>query len=325
MACRQTEYGGTARLNTGGVMSKKDQLYNELLAASKAKTAANIPNHKLRTSRIKNGRARRSLEKETTAALPLDFLAIGDSWFEYPLYDNGPLLEETGVVAQSQLGSMGNPPPVILNQALHGQATTAILSWENQEKLITLLDDKNQWLNQTTGLPDAILMSGGGDDLVGDQLAIYLDYGGGGLNSARFQGALDSVKASYMDLFAFRDVFARGVPVVGHCYDYAIPNGVVPVCVPTAWLQPSLEFAGYNYAEGLAIVQKMIDLFHDMLASLASIASNNFKLIDTRNTVTRDSTSPTGWANEIHPKFGGFSAVANKFLVELRAQFPNRI
>jgi hypothetical protein len=99
-------------------------------------------------------------------------------------------------------------------------------------------------LNQTTELPDAILVSAGGDDLVGDQLAIYLDYKGSGLNTARFQGVLDSVRSSYMDLFArfqtmyirsarlrhgsglqsvlrdtFRDIFAKGVPIIGHCYD----------------------------------------------------------------------------------------------------------
>jgi hypothetical protein len=80
--------------------------------------------------------------------VPLDFLAIGDSWFEYPLDGNGPSFDNTAIVAQSQLQSMGSPPPKILNQALHGQATTAMLSWENQENLISLLEDKDQWLNQ---------------------------------------------------------------------------------------------------------------------------------------------------------------------------------
>ena len=46
-------------------------------------------------------------------------------------------------------------------------------------------------------IADAILVSAGGDDIVGDQFVIYLDYGGGGLNAARFQGVLNSVQASY--------------------------------------------------------------------------------------------------------------------------------
>ena len=56
---------------------------------------------------------------------------------------------------------------------------------------MSVLQDPDQWLNEQTGLPDAILVSAGGDDLVGDQLAIYIDYGGGGLNLKRFQGVLE--------------------------------------------------------------------------------------------------------------------------------------
>ena len=95
--------------------------------------------------------------------------------------------------------------------------------------------------------------------MVGDQFVIFLDYDGGGLNAVRFQGALDSVRASYLDLFAFRDIFAAGVPIVGHCYGYAIPNGVVPICIQNAWLQVSLDFSGYDYAQALVIVSQMID------------------------------------------------------------------
>lgn len=312
-------------------MDARSKLYTELLESSKAEIAVNVQEHKLRAARIKQGFERRQALRQADARasvprLPLDFLAIGDSWFEYPLNGNGPYLGNTAIVARSQLGSMGNPPPHILSQALHGQATTAMLSYENQQAMIAVLQDPAQWLNQDTRLPDAILVSAGGDDLVGDQFAIYLDYGGtDGLNAKRFQGALDSVQASYLDLFAFRDIFAKGIPIVGHCYDYAIPNGVHPICVPRGWLQPSLSFAGYDYMEGLAIVTKMIDKFHDMLANLTADAANNFTLIDTRNTLTRDASQPNGWANEIHPYYVGFTALANKFLIALRGKFKNRI
>lgn len=308
-------------------MKSRSQLYEELLQQSKARRDENIVKHKAQTARILRSKSRRSRRKTRAAAAqtPLDLLAIGDSWFEYPLYDNGPFPDETGIVAPVQLQSMGNPPPRILNLALHGQATTAMLSWENQETLVTLLEDPSQWLNQNTNLPDAILVSAGGDDVVGDQFVIYLDYGGGGLNAARFQGALDSVQASYMDLFAFRDLFAPNVPIIGHCYDYALPNGVHPLCVQNAWLKPSLDFAGYDYAQGVQIAKTMIDMFHDTLAALATKPANNFMLIDTRGTITPDATSPTGWANEIHPRFAGFTALANLFLTNLRNKFPGQV
>jgi len=314
-------------------MDRRPQLYSQLQDASKQNREAKIAAHKLRTARIKHSVRRRETLQQTNKQIPvpkvaLDFLAIGDSWFEYPLYNEIPTpFQNNAIVAQSQLGSMGNPPPQILNQALHGQPTTAILSYENQEKMISVLQDPDQWLNEQTGLPDAILVSGGGDDLVGDQLAIYLDYGGGGLNLTRFQGILDSVQASYLDLFAFRDIFAKSVPIVGHCYDYAIPNDVHPICTESAWLWPSLSFAGYDYNAGLQIVSQMIDLFQNMLAGLANNPSNNFSFIDTRNTLTRDALQPIGWANEIHPWYPGFTALANKFLAGLRTipAFHNRL
>ena len=31
-----------------------------------------------------------------------------------------------------------------------------------------MLEDKDEWLNENSGLPDDILISGGGDDIVGD-------------------------------------------------------------------------------------------------------------------------------------------------------------
>ena len=46
---------------------------------------------------------------------------------------------------------MGNPPPQILNLAQHGHATTAMLSWENQQTLQSELED-GSWLNPQTNL-----------------------------------------------------------------------------------------------------------------------------------------------------------------------------
>jgi hypothetical protein len=313
-------------------VDKRSRLNAQLDQFSKKQRELNVAEHRLRTQGIKAGfkrrDERRKSHKDTVVpAIPLDFLAIGDSWFEYPLYNEVVSFQNNAIAANSQLGAMGTPPPHILNQALHGQATTAMLSWENQQAMIAVLQDPDQWLNEQTGLPDAILVSAGGDDLVGDQLAIYLDYGGGGLNLARFQGVLDSVQASYMDLFALRDIFAPGVPIIGHCYDYAIPDNVHPICTKSAWLWPSLAFAGYDYTTGLQIIIEMIDRFHGMLAALAAAPANNFSLVDTRNTLTRDATQPNGWANEIHPWYPGFTALANGFLVHLRAMpaFHNKI
>ena len=181
---------------------------------------------------------------------------------------------------------------------LHGQATTAMLSWENQQTLQTLLEDPDQWLNQRTNLPDAILVSAGGDDVVGDQFVIYLDYGGGGLDASRYQGALDSVRVSYLDLFAFRDLFAAGVPIIGHCYDVMRFQTTSFRCAVVDGLAAAVaRFRRLRLHRRRGDSEK-----HDRhLPRRASRApanpAYNFTLIDTRGTVTPDASSPTGWAN----------------------------
>ena len=268
--------------------------------------------HKRRVARLKRGAQLRARANKAPAQQPLDFLAIGDSWFDYPLNGNSPSFGSTAIIAQ--LTQLGSPPPLVLNYALYGQATTSVLTYENQQNIIDAVTDPGQWVNDA---PDGILVSMGGDDLVGDQFAIYLDYEGSGLDATRFQGALASVQASYLDLFALRDAVLPGKPVIGHCYDYAIPNGLAPLCAGP-WLQPSLDFSGYDPAEGLAIVTSMIDGFHAMASTLAADPKNNFVLIDTRGTLVRQSGVADGWANELHPFPAGFTLLARKFLPALQ-------
>jgi hypothetical protein len=51
---------------------------------------------------------------------PLDFLlAIGDSWFDYPL--NGDTVSFSNTDIRAQLQNIGNPPPPILIYAVRGQ------------------------------------------------------------------------------------------------------------------------------------------------------------------------------------------------------------
>jgi hypothetical protein len=50
------------------------------------------------------------------------------------------------------------------------------MSWPKQQRMITAIQDPSNWLD--SGKPDAILFSGGGNDVAGDQFAVFLDYAG---------------------------------------------------------------------------------------------------------------------------------------------------
>lgn len=274
--------------------------------------------HQARISRLKAGKANLMAAGAPAAPTPLVMLAHGDSWFDYPLAGNSVSWTNTDVIAQ--LEAMGNINPVILNVSHHGDATTDEMSLPKQERMINGLQDPSNWMG--SGKPDVILFSGGGNDIAGDQFCIFLDYatpGATGLNGARFQKVLGLVEASYLDLFAFRDLYAQGVPIFGHCYDFPVPNGVHPVCAGP-WLKPSLDYCGWNMAQGTAIIHQALSDFRALLLRLAGTATNNFALIDTQGLL-----GPADWANELHPYPDGFKSVAGKFVDVLRLKFPGRI
>jgi hypothetical protein len=255
---------------------------------------------------------------------PLDLLAIGDSWFNYPLDGDFPVPVspfDFGITGVRNLKSLGDPPPIILSVGKYQGASTHLLTWENQEQIMRILESTKPRTNGKG--PDAILASFGADDIVGDQLAIYLTYGGGTkLASPRFQGVLDLVKASYACLFELRkNAWASEVPIFAHCYDYAIPSGKPAAGLFGPWLKPSFDFALYELTDAQAVVHDMIDKFHRMLSGLASDATNNFHLVDTRGTIA----APNDWSNEIHPNPDGFYRLAQRFLTALQAHFPGRI
>jgi hypothetical protein len=104
------------------------------------------------------------------APRPLMLLAHGDSWFNYPLTGNTLPIGDTDIIAH--LRTMGALPPTILNISHFGDATTDEMGLPKQKRLIAALHPDN-WLD---GKPDAILFSGGGNDIAGDQFCIWLNY-----------------------------------------------------------------------------------------------------------------------------------------------------
>ena len=281
----------------------------------------NTNEHGTRFNQVRAQRRYREFNKLAETPVPLDLLAIGDSWFDYPVADDGFPWFNQDIVAQltSTGNTSANPAPLILRRAQAGNAMTKAIGLYNQGIYLNDIHS-GQWLS---GKPDAILVSGGGDDMVGDQFVIYLDYFGGNL-STRVQGVIDSVEASYKALFQFRDLCAPGTLIFGHCYDYAIHNGK-GVLGQGPWLWPSLAVTGYTYIQGLGIVRHTIDRLHTMLSGLSAIGTNHFTLVDTRGTLTRDNLQPLGFANEIHPYTAGFAALAHKFIPALRLAFPGQI
>jgi hypothetical protein len=252
---------------------------------------------------------------------PLNLLADGDSWFDYPLDGIIPGIN-TDIIAQ--LPGQCAIQPHILNLAVHGDTTMNELGLARTQKIINGIKAA-----PPGGKFDAILFSGGGNDIAGDQFCIWLSDAAGvgsnpafALNPARFNGILSVIEASYLDLIQLRDDNLPGAPIFAHGYDFAIPSGV-GVCGVGPWLKPSLDFCGWTIpAAALQIVHDAIAQFGNLVARLASNPANNLIFVPTQGTL-----NSTQWANELHPNKAGFGLMAAKFKTALAAYpaFAGRI
>ena len=246
------------------------------------------------------------------APRPLAVLAIGDSWFDYPITDAQlPFFVDNSIVGPGHLPALGAPPAHVLSLAEHGQAMTQIMGLKKQRAMIAELANPANWF---TGKPDAILISGGGDDTAGDQFALFLDPVARRLDVEAYDGVMDFICAAYRKLFRFRDFYAAGVPVFGHCYDYSMADGRgIPLAFSGPWLRPAFDQFGFSEDQRLAAMREAVDRMHDRLAELAARPDNGFTLIDTRGTLRLSEDPPLGYANELHPFAAGFAALARKF------------
>jgi len=255
--------------------------------------------------------------RQAGAPAPLNLIGDGDSWFDYPLPDP---LHATDVL--EALKDTGDPAPMILKLAHYSDATTTLLGVNKRNRLIAQLQDK------ANGHIDALLFSGGGNDVVGDQFRFWLHDASAvgndparGVDNRRLADIFGVVESAYLDLIRIRDRFAPHAPIFVHAYDFAIPNGISACHLAGPWLRPSLVDRGWpDLAPGTLIVRTILIQFRAMLQRLASDPANDMVLVETQGTL-----APDDWANELHPTGAGFAKIAARFRAALAARFANRI
>jgi hypothetical protein len=244
---------------------------------------------------------------------PLQVFAEGDSWFDYP-----PFLIKGGVIPRLE-SRLGVP---ILNMAKAGDEVRFMLGVEQRIRLAECL---------TEGCPaggpwDALLFSGGGNDIVDNPMALWVrDWNPAVppatlINQPRFDVALALVRAGYEDLITLRDQLSPGTHLVFHGYDFAIPDGR-GICHLGPWLKPTFDLRGFpTRASAFAVVEAMLKQFAAMLTTLTAHPKVTF--INGQGTLA---PQPSAWHNELHPNKDGFEKFADLFHQELRAIFPGRV
>ena len=242
---------------------------------------------------------------------PLNILAHGDSWFDYPL--------SRDIVDFLRAGGPGFPQ--ILRLAHYGDSSTTALGVKKRKQIIDNLQDPDN------GAFDALMFSGGGNDIAGDQFCLWIRQfdpqhpdPANGIDRVRLQALMDVVRSAFVDLIDVRDREQRDCILFFHAYDFAQPSGL-PACVVGPWLKPSLDFRQWtNRPLATQIVKDVLLAFDTLLKQLEH---------DFRNVVyvrTQGTLDPgADWANETHPTETGFSKLAVRFRDALRTKFPGRI
>jgi len=260
-----------------------------------------------------NLEAKASLWKSVLATgepAPVTILAEGDSWFEYPVpFSGGGIIDHLAPILGDRVE--------VLNLATHGDEVRQILALDQRQEIEKRLSAPRKF--------DALLFSGGGNDIVGDQFCLWLNRNSGGLppnalvNEARLNAVLGVVAAGYRDLIAIRDALSPHTKIFVHTYDFPQPSDE-GVCNSGPWLKPSLDYRNINDPSLQFEVVRMV--LAKFAASLQSIQGEDgvrdFYVVPTQGALN----PKTEWANEIHPSRGGFTKLARKFQDALAQHWP---
>lgn len=189
---------------------------------------------------------------------------------------------------------------------------------------------------------DLVLLSGGGNDFVGDFLAQLFKGTGAMSVDAAFarieaSGRYDAVRASYHRLIeAFRAIKPQ-TPILAHTYDYPqrmgqraqftlgnlglaalFSHGTGP------WIAPNIANALPRVEQQREFARAMIDGFvEQVLVPLRddSASGRVFDFVDLRGTLP----DPEYWADEMHPTSVGFAMLARVFRRQMRRKLSIKL
>jgi lysophospholipase L1-like esterase len=266
------------------------------------------------------------------AALPpksYSLVAQGDSWFDYPT--SWDLIDWLGEHHGHDIDNLGVAGST-LNDIVYGPVPKNWLGIPQSDEtsrsaeLIQRIEEKR---------PQAVLLSGGGNDIAGDEFFSFVNNALSGLANPN-QTVLDGVVAqtfwkAYSDLIDLINAKAKQMktvlPIFVHGYDYPFPDGrgfsVFNLVGP--WFHETFNRKNYPYDDDnkdaeteLAIRRKIVGTFIDSLNTmLAKLAANypagNVIYVDLRGTLK----TRREWANELHPKKEGFGKLADKINLAL--------
>ena len=247
-------------------------------------------------NRIYNRSRRRKFRRQKHRSGPL-VVAEGDSWFLFPK----PGVRDTidYIMKEYRLLSLADAGDEIADYI------------KNNELLEAVSKQK----------PDFVLISGGGNDILGSEIKEILNKGATKENGPldfvdqeKFKNKMDFLRDGYTMFFEEIHQRKPEATIFIHGYDY-IRSNPDPKTIKNGWANKYMIEAGItNPSDREEIIAHLVDTFNGMLAGFTTDYPH-VRYVKNLNTV-RDNE----WMDEIHPNNTGYKKVAKNFLREMQTQ-----
>jgi metacaspase-1 len=263
-----------------------------------------------------NAARRRSfnrLRKDPNYKGPI-IIAEGDSWFCYP--------------KEFPLTPPDSPKDLILwlqeEFAVLDVAVPGALARQYRDQFFGVQGPGGLHMELQTHKPDILLLSGGGNDLLGD-LEAHLPRGDRPLEqylAGGFRRVMNGVieDLEWVARQSVKTVTTKDLAIVLNGYDEAVPGGGKG----GDWLRGPMTRLGIPRAKHVPLVDLMIKRFNGELKDLVRRLQRDFGGPPARFAVA-DTVGVTGvnrWYNEIHPDSEGFRDVAKRFRQAILQAMP---
>jgi len=234
-------------------------------------------------------------------------ISEGDSWFSFPIHAN--TIDDLDEMAKHKIS--------LLRLEESGDRALRIMGGSQKAKLANFLHHYPV---------QALLFSGGGNDVVGEDLLPLLNDRQEGMswqdciNEDTTKSRFDALRSAYLDLVHLRNENRPDCKIYIHGYDWAIPSwhgtslwGIkVGPWIKQYMVQKHITDPG----DQKAIIHELLKRFNAMLDDLAA-QNPNMVRVETLGTLAENE-----WNDELHPSRKGFQKIAGKLREKLHLQFP---
>lgn len=241
----------------------------------------------------------------------IGIIAEGDSWFSFPKWLRTNLFLE--------IEAWAGPTASTWSLARNGDTVAEMMYGQQYETLRRLFSDAT--------LPiDALLFSGGGNDLVAENLPNFLNTWQDGMqwmdciNMPFLDRRFQEVFSAYTRLADLRDAYRPSLSIFTHAYDFAVPSGKgvrILMFVKGGWLRKQFLKKGVHNSEDQQEIITYILKRFALLMERMEKERTGFIYVRTQGTLNRE----TDWDDELHPTTAGFRKIARVIKQALKVRF----